>query len=115
MDKKYTFSIPVEWTVCANVDIEASSHEEAMELARDADLPEDGEYVDSSFEINIECSESQNCSVIEVIKVDQTSLKDLPKLLFPPVPLSGISLDAFPTPSGDVVSLSVTLALFCVK
>jgi len=81
MDKKYTFSIPVEWTVCADVDIEASSHEEAMELARDADLPKDSEYMDSSFEINIECSESQNCSVIEVIKVDQTSLKDLPKLL----------------------------------
>jgi hypothetical protein len=47
----------------ANMEIEADSLEEAMEIAEEDDLPTGAEYLDSSFEINRECVEALNDGV----------------------------------------------------
>jgi hypothetical protein len=49
-----TYKIPVSWSVMANMRIEANSLKEALEIAEDASLPTDTEYMDGSFEINRE-------------------------------------------------------------
>lgn len=48
-----TWKIPVAWEVCGLMEIQASTLEEAMEIARNDDtipLP-DSEYVDGSFDL----------------------------------------------------------------
>jgi len=45
------FKIPVSWTMVADMVIEAETLEDAIHEAEDGELPE-GEYCDSSFEIN---------------------------------------------------------------
>jgi hypothetical protein len=47
------FKIPVSWTMIADMEIEADDWETAVKIAEEASLPE-GEYCDSSFEINYE-------------------------------------------------------------
>ena len=44
------FSVPVTWVMWGNVEVEADSVEEAIELAYDKDLPKDGNYLEHSFE-----------------------------------------------------------------
>ena len=50
------FKVPVEWAMCGWVEVEADTPEEAVAAARekldDFPLPTDGEYIDSSFQIN---------------------------------------------------------------
>ncbi len=45
------FKIPVSWTMVADMEIEAETLEDAISEAESAELPE-GEYCDSSFEVN---------------------------------------------------------------
>lgn len=53
MTKKY--KIPVYWTMVAEMEIEAETLHDAIEMAYDdCDLPK-GEYLDSSFEVNEDC------------------------------------------------------------
>lgn len=51
--KKY--KLPVTWEMCGYVEVEANTIEEAMktfdETSDDIPLPNDGEYVDSSFRL----------------------------------------------------------------
>jgi hypothetical protein len=60
---KKTYTIPVSWTVVANMEIEAESLEEAIEIAEEEDLPTDNEYLDSSFEVNEGCVRELNDGV----------------------------------------------------
>lgn len=56
---KYT--VCVWWSVGADIQVEAESFEEAMKKAKDADeLPDDGEYIDGSFTVNVEATEAVN-------------------------------------------------------
>lgn len=48
------FKIPVSWTMVADMIIEADDLDDAIEKAQEAPLPTDGEYCDSSFEVNTE-------------------------------------------------------------
>jgi hypothetical protein len=48
---KNTYIIPVTWSVCADMHIEAESLTEAIKIADDAPLPDSPEYSDGSFEI----------------------------------------------------------------
>ena len=45
------YKIPVRWAICDDLIIEANSLEEAISQAEDAELTE-GEYIDSSFEVD---------------------------------------------------------------
>jgi hypothetical protein len=47
------FKIPVSWTMIADMVVEAETLDDAIALAEEADLP-NGEYCDSSFEVNTE-------------------------------------------------------------
>lgn len=48
----FEYAIPVIWSVSGTVKVLAPSQEEAYQAARDVPLPDDGEYVDGSFEVN---------------------------------------------------------------
>lgn len=52
---KKTWKIPVTWEVCGEVDIEANSLEEAVEIFKEKmdeiSLPEQSFYVDDSFKL----------------------------------------------------------------
>lgn len=48
-----TYKIPVIWHSYGIVKVEAESLESAIELAEEGGLP-DGEYIDGSFEVDIE-------------------------------------------------------------
>lgn len=48
------YEIPCSWQMYGYTDVEADSLEEAIEMAYDAPLPEDGDFVDSSFEIDFD-------------------------------------------------------------
>lgn len=58
-----TFRIPVSWEMFATVEIEAESIEKALQIfdetESDMGLPEDGDYIDSSFkrQSNSDCIE----------------------------------------------------------
>ena len=56
--KEYT--IPVIWQSWAKVTIKAKSLKDAMKKVRDGSLPKDGEYIDGSFELDIEGIEIHN-------------------------------------------------------
>ena len=55
-----TYKVAVEWTMTKTLMIAADDLDEAMELAQDKDLPDDGEYLDESFTVNTELSEEIN-------------------------------------------------------
>lgn len=46
---KYTATL--EWTVTADVEVEADSVEDAIEKAKELPLPEKGEYMDGTFNV----------------------------------------------------------------
>lgn len=51
------YKIPVEWTLIADIEVEASSLEEAIDKAQtdpEIGLPEDGEYLEGSWVVNTE-------------------------------------------------------------
>ena len=47
-----TYKIPVVWAMSAIVEMQAESLEEAILMAEDAPVPENGEYMDCSFEVD---------------------------------------------------------------
>lgn len=47
------FSVPVKWEMESFVKVKASSLEEAMQAARDEPLPENPDFVEGSFEVQI--------------------------------------------------------------
>lgn len=57
------FIIPVSWTMAADMVIFAPTYEDACAEAEDSNLPEDGEYVDGSFEINHDLADDLNSNV----------------------------------------------------
>lgn len=57
---KLKYIIPVYWTMYAELEIEAESLDQACELAREADLPSEGEYLDGSFDVGREMAEIIN-------------------------------------------------------
>lgn len=79
--KLYTFTIPVSWMLCSEVTIQATSLEEAHAIADGSPLPDDGQYIDGSWEVNIDCMDELNKGVLEMMKVDKTPIKDLPLLV----------------------------------
>ena len=48
------YRIPVSWSVCATMTIEAESLEDALEAAQDAPLPTDSDYLEGSFKVDEE-------------------------------------------------------------
>ena len=46
------FKIPVVWTVCGTMEIEADSLEDAVLKAEDEPLPTDNDYLEGSFEVD---------------------------------------------------------------
>jgi hypothetical protein len=69
-DKLYEFRIPVSWSMTGVVYIEARNLDDAIESASSADLP-DGEYMDGSWEVDQECAEEFNISVLKQIEQDK--------------------------------------------
>ena len=47
-----TYKIPVFWQMIATVEVEAESLNEAMQIVDNNPLPENGEYVGDSFEVD---------------------------------------------------------------
>lgn len=47
-----TYRIPCTWTVAGTMEIQANGLGEAIELANEAPLPTDNDYIEGSFEIN---------------------------------------------------------------
>ena len=58
------YRVPISWEMCGEIRIEASSLEEAIDIARDAILPTDGEYVDGSASVNEDLAAEMNHIVI---------------------------------------------------
>lgn len=49
-----TYKIPCTWQMYGYHHIEAENIKEALQKAEDSNLPENGEYIESSFEIDNE-------------------------------------------------------------
>lgn len=47
-----TYKIPVVWQMHGYVEVEAESMSEAVNVAMDASLPDDGSYIEGSFEVD---------------------------------------------------------------
>jgi hypothetical protein len=47
-----TYKIPVVWQMHGYVEVEADSMSEAINKSYDAPLPEDGSYIEGSFEVD---------------------------------------------------------------
>lgn len=56
---KKKFKIPVTWEVFGEMEIEAENLEEAYDIARESPLPEDGEYISESFQIDYDYAEAK--------------------------------------------------------
>lgn len=55
------FKVAVEWVMTANLIIEAETLEDAILQVEDMpDLPDNGDYLDSSFEVNHEVTRELN-------------------------------------------------------
>ena len=63
MKQKKTFNIPVTWEVFAVIEVEASTIEEALDIARDDEqiipLPTDNDYVDGSWRVTEGCTKAE--------------------------------------------------------
>jgi len=66
---KKTWKVPVTWEVCGEVDIEANSLEEAVEIFKEkmdeVPLPSESYYVDGSFRLTSENLEELRSMVKE--------------------------------------------------
>ena len=70
------WKVPVTWEMCGNVTVRAATMEEAMEIAKDEDgvipLPDDADYVDSSWHLTYEDAED----VRELFNSNQQDIAD---------------------------------------
>ena len=81
-EKEYEFEIPIAYTVAADITVRAKSLLEACKKVGEMKLPlPEGEYVEDSFEINDDVLEELNKGVLEVVKVDDVELENLPILI----------------------------------
>jgi hypothetical protein len=56
-----TYKIAVEWTMIADIEVEANSLDEAIEKVEEMDsLPDNGEYLEDSFQVDEYLSEELN-------------------------------------------------------
>jgi len=78
---KFTYRIPIEWSLCEEVTVEAESLEDAIQLANEVPLPSNGEYIDGSFEVREEIVEECNPFIREVRRIDTTPRDQLPLLI----------------------------------
>jgi len=64
---KRIFKLPVSWTSIGTMEINASSLEEAIAIAEDelTGLPEDSEYLEGSFEVNVDLIDEVKAAVGE--------------------------------------------------
>jgi hypothetical protein len=67
-----TYKIPVVWQMIGHVEVQADSLSEAIIDAEDAPLPEDGSYIEGSFEVDESSIEVDESS----IEVDESSIED---------------------------------------
>ena len=63
------FTIPVSWTMIDDMEIEADTLEEAIDIAEESDLTK-GEYCDSSFEVNHELAVQLNAPEPKVVLIE---------------------------------------------
>ena len=70
------WTVPVTWEMCGNVKVRAATMGEAMEIAKDEDgvipLPDDADYVDSSWHLSYEDPEE----VRELFNSNQQDIAD---------------------------------------
>ena len=61
---KRTYRIPCGWEVYAHAEVEAESWDEAIRIVKDDKfpLPTDVEYVDASFEVDMEIIEEERAN-----------------------------------------------------
>lgn len=62
--KKKTYTIPVSWTVTAEIKVKAANLEEAIKAVEFAPLPSDPDYLDGSFEVNTDVISVLNDEVL---------------------------------------------------
>ena len=66
------WNMPVTWEMCAYINVNAATLEEAMEIARDKDgaipLPADGDYVDGSW-----CLSSEDEDYLLSLQTDEVA------------------------------------------
>lgn len=66
--KKYnkkTYFLPVQWSVCGTMVIEARSLSEAIQIAHNAPLPDAEEYLEESFVIDTDLIPFKNDNLTE--------------------------------------------------
>jgi len=61
-----TYKIPVVWQMYGYVEVEAESMVEATLVAMDAPLPDNGDYVDGSFEVD-------EAGIVDVVEDEELS------------------------------------------
>ena len=55
-----TYKIPVFWHMIATVEVEAESLDEAMQIVENNPLPDNGEYLGDSFEVDADYAATLN-------------------------------------------------------
>ena len=63
-----TYKIPVVWSMIGNVEVQAKSLSEAVNKAYDAPLPDDGSYIEGSFEVD-------EAGIVDVVEDERFILK----------------------------------------
>lgn len=61
--------VVVEWSLTKTLIVEATDREQAIAMARNADLPEDGEYIDGTFSVT-HCSQP-DCELSDDLEDDE--------------------------------------------
>ena len=61
-----TYKIPVVWSMIGNVEVQAKSLSEAVNKAYDAPLPDDGSYIEGSFEVD-------EAGIVDVVEDEKLS------------------------------------------
>jgi hypothetical protein len=82
--KKFKFIIPASWTVSGDIKVFATSLEDAIHQANEADLSEfNSDYVDGSFDIDEDVVKQYLVNKVaeELCTVEDTPEKDLPLLI----------------------------------
>lgn len=68
------WKIPVVWTMMGSVEVEAETLAEAIEIARDENIPDNGEYLDGSWEVDYE---DENFSVNGITTINRMREENL--------------------------------------
>lgn len=82
------YSIPVTWQSCGNVYIRADSKEKALKIAKEnmdsLKLPENGEYIDGSFDLISDDDETMLLSMTELSddQIDKIYYEALSDILY---------------------------------